>query len=251
MPIRDEPWPDGVPCWADLSVLDVPAAQAFYATVLGWQWETTDADPQYGGYTMATVDGQVAAGLGPAQDPSQPNAWTVYVATSDTDSAAERVRSAGGQVVAGPFDVGPMGRMAIAVDPQGSSFGLWQAGQHAGASVYNAPGALVWEDVGMADPDAGRQFYSAVFGWSWQVLDGMGDYQAFTTGGDPLGGAGPVEAVGAAGWQLCFGCTDTDAVVAEATRAGGQLVAGPEDTPYGRFAAMTDPWGARFAVMSL
>ena len=252
MPHRDEPWPDGVPCWADLSVPDVPAAQRFYSAVLGWEWPAAaDQDPQYGGYLLATVDGRAAAGLGPAQDPSQPHAWTVYLATSDVDATAQRVTGAGGQVVAGPFDVGPMGRMAIAVDPQGSSFGMWQAGQHQGAEVYGAPGALVWEDLGLADPAAGQRFYTEVFGWQWQDLEGMAEYQTFTTGDDPLGGAGPVEAVGAPGWQLCFGCRATDAVVAAATEAGGQLVTGPEDTPYGRFAALTDPWGARFSVMSL
>lgn len=80
----------------------------------------------------------------------------------------------------------------------------------------------------------------------------MDDDSTFSVGGGaPLGGAGPVAGVGASGWQLCFGCRDTDAVVAAATGAGGALVAGPQDTPYGRFAAMTDPWGARFAVMSM
>lgn len=35
MPTRTSPWPAGVPCWVDLTVSDVPAAQAFYGAVLG------------------------------------------------------------------------------------------------------------------------------------------------------------------------------------------------------------------------
>jgi uncharacterized protein len=233
MPTRDEPWPDGTPCWADLSVPDVPAAQRFYGAVLGWEFDDS-TDPQYGGYAMATVDGRSAAGMGPAQDPSAPNAWTVYVASSDADAVAAKVAEAGGTVVAGPFDVGPMGRMAIALDPHGSSFGVWQAGQHHGAGVYNAHGGLAWEEVGTTDAEASKSFYSQVFGWEFSDMEGMPGYTTFATDGAPLGGLGTPEQVGTTGWQVCFGCRDTDAVVAAATEGGGSLVFGPESTEFGR-----------------
>ena len=57
--------------------------------------------------------------------------------------------------------------------------------------------------------------------------------------------------VGTAGWQVCFGTADTDAAAEKATKAGGTVVFGPEDSPYGRFAVLTDPWGARFALMGV
>ena len=253
MPTRDEPWPDGTPCWADLSVPDLPAAQRFYSAALGWEWGPDPDDPQYGGYAMARTGGRAAAGMGPAQDPSAAAAWTLYVASADVDGAAAAVGRAGGTVVAGPFDVGPMGRMAIAVDPLGSSFGLWQAGQSVGAEVYNEPGGLVWEEMGTTDPEAARSFYGGVFGWTFTDMEGMPGYQTFgdSAGGDPLGGLGTPDQVGTTGWQVCFGCRDTDEVVAAATGIGGTLVAGPEDTPFGRYAVLTDPWGARFSVMSV
>ena len=58
MPIRTRKWPAGVPCWADLTVPDVPAAQAFYAAVLGWSF--TDTADEYGGYVIGQVDGAAA-----------------------------------------------------------------------------------------------------------------------------------------------------------------------------------------------
>jgi uncharacterized protein len=248
MPTRDDAWPDGTPCWADLSTPDLAGAQRFYGSLFDWQWDAGSGDPQYGGYTMAQVDGRSAAGLGPAQDPSGPNGWTLYMASADADAVAERVAGAGGTVVAGPFDVGPTGRMLIAVDPGGASFGVWQAGLHHGAAVYNQPGALVWEDLGTPDPEAGRRFYGSVFGWQFTDMDGMTGYATFATGGDPLGGFGTPEATGA---QVCFGCRDTDALVATATEGGGRVLAGPEDTPFGRYATLADPWGATFTVMSV
>ena len=42
---------------------------------------------------------------------------------------------------------------------------------------------------------------------------------------------------------------DTDATVAQASAAGGTVVAPAEDTPYGRVARLTDPAGVPFSVM--
>ena len=78
MPIRTRKWPAGVPCWADLTVPDVPAAQAFYAAVLGWSF--TDTADEYGGYVIGQVDGAAAAGIGPTPQQGVPSAWTLYLA---------------------------------------------------------------------------------------------------------------------------------------------------------------------------
>src|SRR6478735_4391347 len=48
MSIRTKPWPNGVPCWADLTVPDVAAAQAFYGAVLGWEF--APPNEEFGGY---------------------------------------------------------------------------------------------------------------------------------------------------------------------------------------------------------
>ena len=46
------------------------------------------------------------------------------------------------------------GTMVIALDPQGNSFGLWQAAQHTGVRLHNEPGALAWNEAAVDDPDA-------------------------------------------------------------------------------------------------
>ena len=55
MSIRTSPWPAGFPCWVDLSVPDVGAAEAFYTSVLGWTFE--DQGEEFGNYAIATSKG--------------------------------------------------------------------------------------------------------------------------------------------------------------------------------------------------
>jgi hypothetical protein len=40
--------------------------------------------------------------------------------------------------------------MAVIQDPQGAFFMLWQPRDHIGASLVNAPGALVWNELKIA-----------------------------------------------------------------------------------------------------
>ncbi len=250
MPIRSEPWPQGTPCWVDLGAPDVAASTAFYGAVLGWSF--VDSGEEYGHYTMCQVNGSDAAGIGPKQDPNQPTVWTVYFASDDVDATAASVTASGGTVLAEPFDVGGNGRMAVAMDPAGAAFGIWQAGGTIGSQIYNEPGGLTWEDARLNDVEAGRQFYTAVFGYTYQPLPGApGDYTLFTLGADPLGGIGDMMGAPAgtpSHWLPYFSVPDTDAAVAVATNGGGALLADPMDSPFGRMAFLTDPDGARFAL---
>lgn len=89
--------------------------------------------------------------------------------------------------LAEPFDVPHSGRLCIGLDPQGAVFGVWQSAGSVGAEIYNESGSLVWNEVGVADPDADRQFYAAVFGYSYQPIEGAGAaYTTFHRDGDPL-----------------------------------------------------------------
>ena len=247
MPTRNTPWPDGTPCWVDYGAADIPAAQAFYGSLLGWDW--TEDSPEYGGYVNALKDGAQAAGLGPLMEPGASPSWTTYFAASDAAATCERIRQAGGTVVVEPMEVGPMGTMVVARDPQGNQFGLWQAGTHTGVEVFNEPGALAWNDAAVDDPAAAREFYSAVFGFRFDELEGMGGYATFATDERPLGGLGGVTPGAPRGWATCFAVASADATVAAVEAAGGKVTMAAEDTEFGRFAVVQDPWGASFSVM--
>ena len=114
MSTRTSPWPAGVPCWADLTTPDVAAAKAFYADVVGWSYQDTDAE--YGGYTIAEARGAAAAGIGPLP-PDGATAWTLYLASDDADATAAAVPQQGGTVLLPPRDVGPLGRSSGPTPP--------------------------------------------------------------------------------------------------------------------------------------
>jgi predicted enzyme related to lactoylglutathione lyase len=250
MTLRTSPWPNGVPCWVDLAVPDVAAAKRFYQAVIGWDYQDTEAD--YGGYAIAEMPGRqgAAAGIGPKHDDG-PSMWTLYFASDDADKAAATVADNGGTILLAPGDVGPLGRMFIAMDPSGAPFGVWQAGTHIGAGLANEPGGLTWEDLRSPDPDAARAFFDALFGYTYEGIAMAGeDYTTFAlpSEGFPLGGMGGM--MGGDGapahWVVYFGVSDTRAAAEAAGKAGGTVVAPPFESPYGVMAGVADPSGAPF-----
>jgi predicted enzyme related to lactoylglutathione lyase len=248
MPTRDTAWPNGTPCWIDYGAADIDAAKAFYTDVLGWSYEGGD-DPQYGGYLTAQTQGRAAAGMAPQQDPNDPPKWMTYFASDDVDGTAKRLTEAGGTLLFEPMDVGPMGRMVIARDPQGHPFGVWQAGEHTGARIYNEPGSLVWNEAAVDDPKAAQEFYSAAFGFTFDEIPDMGGYATFKTDGGSLGGISATQPGHPTGWTSCFSVANTDKAVEAVQKAGGKVTMAAQDTPFGRFAVLEDPWGAAFSVM--
>src|SRR6187401_2904048 len=119
------------PAWVDLSSHDAGASRDFYAKVFGWNVEV-DPDPQYGGYALAKLGDQDAAGIGPKMSPDAPTAWNVYLGTRDIEALAKRVQSAGGTVIAAAFDVGDQGKMAVFQDPSGAFISAWQGSRMGG-----------------------------------------------------------------------------------------------------------------------
>ena len=257
MPVRDTAWPAGTPCWVDYTATDVPAAQKFYGALLGWSF--TEGQPEFGGYLTCLAEDRAAAGMMQRMDPADPPAWTTYFATDDADATAAAIVGAGGTTVAGPMDVGPLGRMLVALDPQGEVFGAWQAGLQTGLQVYNQPGALTWTEQAVADPTVSRAFYGAVFGFAFQdVPDGSGPDSGSAGGGgyttfdrepagtEPLGGITTHQPGRPQGWAPYFSVASMDDAVATVEQAGGTVLTAPLDTPHGRMAVVADPWGAAF-----
>lgn len=251
MSVRTDPWPAGTPCWVDIAVPDLTAATEFYGAVMGWTF--VDSGEEFGHYHIAQTNGKAAAAIGPAMEEGQPTVWTVYLASDDADATAKLVGENGGTVLFPPMDIPGNGRMSVAVDASGAAFGIWQAAGMIGTEIVNEPGSLTWTDARLTDAEAGKAFYSAVFGYTYQPIPGApDDYGTFHTGGDPLGGMGGM--MGGpdgtpAHWLAYFSVADADAAIAAAEQGGGTVVMPAEGTPFGRMAVLTDPFGATFAVI--
>jgi uncharacterized protein len=251
---RDTRWPAGTPCWADVSVDDVPKAVMFYQALFGWDIQL--GGPEVGGYSIAHQGGRIVAAVSPKMGPPDaPSMWMTYLATDGVDETAAKIKGAGGQVLAEPMDVMEEGRMAVAMDPAGAVFALWQGGNTTGIGVANEPGTLSWNEQLSRDFDGSKAFYQAVFGYDYQDMSGDGfNYAMLMVGGHEVGGIGEYpEATPAqvpAAWGVYFAVTDTDAAVAKVTELGGRVVEPVRDSPYGRIGVVADDHGAVFSLIT-
>jgi predicted enzyme related to lactoylglutathione lyase len=112
----------GTVTWNELITTD-PSAATFYEQVLGMT--TSVMDMGTGEYTMFEAGGQQVGGSAAPQMPGVPNHWHVYFAIADADASAAKIRELGGSILAEPFDT-PVGRIAVATDPQGAAFSIIQ-----------------------------------------------------------------------------------------------------------------------------
>jgi uncharacterized protein len=248
----------GEPCWIDLISSDIPAAQAFYGALFGW--EAADSGEEYGHYTVFSKNGHPVAGLASSMDGEPTNAWMTYLQVADADATQASAAAAGATVFAPAMTVGEMGRMVVLADPAGAAFGVWQPGLNRGYELAAEAGSPVWHELNTTDFDAVVPFYSSVFSWNPEVLpsDSPGfRYVTFGPGGDGnmVGGvydaAGSLPAGAPSHWLVYLGIDDVDAAVTRVVELGGAVVRSPFDSPFGRFAHVTDPNGALFVLSSV
>ncbi|KDN18355.1 VOC family protein [Amycolatopsis rifamycinica] len=250
MVFRDERWPDGTPGWVDLMVPDQAKAIAFYGSLFGWDVRRGGAESGF--YGLAELRGRPVAGIGrtpPGRD--VPAAWTTYLAVSDVDRTTAAVTEAGGQIVMPVMEVMKEGRMAVAADPAGAVFGLWEAGHHIGTQVTAAPGTPAWNECLSADYAAAKPFYEQVFGYGFQDISGDDfTYAVLLLDGRPVGGLGTVPPGAASYWSAYFWVADADTSSAKVAELGGTVDGKPFDSPYGRQVRVTDDQGVRFMLIA-
>jgi uncharacterized protein len=247
-----ESYAPGTPCWVDIQCADLGASQAFYADLLGWEYEQMEAEGMPG-YPLATFEGDRVAGLMPAGEHGAPQMWSTHISVADAEETAAKVAAAGGKVLAPPFDIAGLGRAAVITDPDGAVFEIWEPHGFAGAERVNGPGALTWNELGTRDIEGAKAFYGAVFDWTFEEDElqradggpGPAIYVTWTLDGNDVGGmmdiSGMLPAEVPAHWLVYFGVPDTDAAVAKVKAAGGDVRFGPVDIPAGRFAVVTEP----------
>ena len=252
MPERSSYAP-GVPSWIDLATTDPAAARDFYGQLFGWEFDISP-DEQLGHYTTVTKNGKSVAGMVGTPMTEQPPAWATYFATDDVQKLSERITDNGGAIVMGPDPIGQLGSMLVWQDPTGAFVGAWQAGLHPGAQLVNEPGALAWNELNTRDLDAAAAWYPAIMPvTAHDVSEGEFHYQTLQVDGRDVAGmwqmSHDVPAQVHPHWAVYFSVAETDAAVDKATALGASVMMPAKDSPYGRFAGLTDPQGAMFYVV--
>ncbi|MFI1091796.1 VOC family protein [Streptomyces sp. NPDC020917] len=251
------PYEPGTPCWTDLMVPNQQAALDFYRDLLGWQGEV--GPEEFGGYSMCTLRGKAVAGIMKTPEmegqPSPPPAWTTYFTSADADATQAAINANGGKVIVPVADVGTIGRMLVAADPQGAVFGVWQAKDFAGAQIVNEPGALVWNQLQTPDVDGARAFYKAALGLDSGPMPELPEFVGFQVKGRTIGGVQGMANLPEGtppNWLVNFSVDDVDSTVDALVRSGGNVLAPAFDMEkIGRMAVLQDPQGGVFAVVSL
>lgn len=248
---------EGRPSWTDLSSTDPEASKAFYSALFGWKWDTQAADESGVEYHMALQGDAPVAGL--MQQPQEqaemgvPPMWNTYLTVENCDNCTKQAEEAGGKVLVEPTDTPPAGRFSFVMDPTGAGIGLWEKNEFAGAGIINAPGAYTWAELLTNDTERATSFYNKVVGLETEAIK-VGDmpYTMFKVGDTVVGGTmnPPMEQI-PNHWHVYFGTKDLEKTVATVKAEGGEVVAGPMNTPQGPMATIKDPQGVAFSVIQL
>ncbi|MCB0080637.1 MAG: VOC family protein [Caldilineaceae bacterium] len=242
----------GSPTWTDHASPDAEAARNFYHAVFGWQYDI--GGPEFGGYTTARLGAYPVAGMSaiPESMPDLKPNWGLYFASNDINADVARAEALGAKIIFPVMEVGPFGSMVHLEDPTGAQFALWQAASHVGWQVSNEPGSIAWLELYSPNAKAARDFYAAMLNTTADPMPGGMEYYVLKQGDDQLCGImqidpawGPMPAQ----WVNYFAVANADETVATVIKHGGQQMGGIDDSPFGRIAALMDPFGAIFKIV--
>lgn len=113
----------GALVWNQLLTTDPKAAGSFYEAALGLAAAPMPEMPELTGFQ---VNGRTIGGVQGMENLPEgtPPHWQVNFAVDDTDSTVDALVRAGGTVLAPPFDMEKVGRMAAVADPWGAPFAI-------------------------------------------------------------------------------------------------------------------------------
>jgi uncharacterized protein len=249
MTFSDEPLL-GKAVWHDLITGDVDAARRFYGGLFGWTFEPSEG-VRGQEYLLARNGDIYVAGLlqsSPRADGRNVSRWLPYISVSNVDSAVDRAKDAGGNVVASARDVA-LGRVAAITDAQGAVVGLARStiGDPDDTTTAKTAGNIVWNELVAADATEAARFYERVIGYQAREVERRGGTYTVlhASGAERAGILQRPEQDWQPEWLTYFGVSDPAAAAARAESLGGKVLIAPSpDLRDGTMAVVTDPSGA-------
>jgi predicted enzyme related to lactoylglutathione lyase len=241
--------------WHDLLTTDPAAVEKFYGGLFGWTFEAQAG--RQNPYKVARLAGVPVGGIvdvsaRKAEVPA--SIWLNYVSVPDVDKAAADVKGRNGKVLREPAEVGPYGRAAVVVDPQGALFGLARIARGDPPDDQAVPeGGFLWMEYIAEDVPGALAFYGGTFGYVSEKVDGGSanvEYLALKTGGAPRAGLyeRPWKEL-RSNWLPYVRVSDAAAAAKKAEALGGRVVLAPKpEVRNGTLAIVTDPSGAAVAL---
>ncbi len=247
--------------WYELHTPERTIAASFYEAVLGWT--TQDASTPGNEYTLVCVSGMPVGGLLQKRAggfmTSGKARWMGYIGVRDIHLCSKRLQEAGGSVHRPAEAISGVGTFAVAADPQGAIFTLFEPPEGITPPERPAsttPGMPAWHELAAKDWESDFRFYAELFGWTKAEAYDMGPdcvYQTFAAGAEPIGGmmSLPKGKEDNVGWNYCFHVAEINSAIERVKANGGSIVYGPTVVPGGQQVAMClDPQGATFSVLA-
>jgi uncharacterized protein len=240
--------------WHDLTTDDPAASKKFYAALLGWEYVDTTVLGRP--YTVARIGKTAVGGIhAPRPDSSgkTPAHWLSYISVADVDASVDKAKAAGGGVLAGPIDVGSVGRAAVLRDSQGAPFGLVRlsAGDPPEPAAPIA-GTFFWNEYLTRDLDGALAFYNALVPHEVTVSKSEGASYAVLKHGQSRAGVFRVpdsEKDVPPNWLPYVFVTDPAGLAARVEGLGGRVLLAPRtEIRNGSLAVVADPTGAVVAL---
>ncbi len=121
--------------------------------------------------------------------------------------------------------------------------------------IAGEPSTMRWVQLACRDAPEALRFYGEVFGWGSEDVAHAGSvYTNWKIGDRPVAGLVTMDERWPpdypAHWIPYFQVLDCDASTERAVELGGRMRVPPGDAEMGRFSILTDPTGARFAVLA-
>ncbi len=109
--------------WNELTAHEQDRAIAFYVDRFGWRQEGAMPMGSLGDYKFL-LSGDTAIGAAMGMVPGGQVGWQYYAMVADIDVAADRIGAGGGTILQGPDQIPGGSYSIVALDPQGTRFGL-------------------------------------------------------------------------------------------------------------------------------
>lgn len=118
----------------DIGADDVERAKKFYEELFEWKINAVPVEGKEEMYNLIetkALDGSKGVDGGMAKSRNGKNQITNFIGVDSVDNYLKKVEKFGGKVVEGKMAVPEFGYMAVCLDTEGNTFGLWEDDKNA------------------------------------------------------------------------------------------------------------------------
>jgi uncharacterized protein len=240
--------------WHDLMTPDVKKSSEFYKNLMNWT--ITETTMNNGTYHMINVGDKKIGGFMQMEhnDTHHHPYWMGYVGVEDVDTATNAVTHHGGKIHMHPTTIPGIGRYSVVTDPTGGALSMIheERPQHFDEKPMTTIGTFCWDELMTPNMEEAVKFYGNILPWTpmTDTPHTMDDYTVMKQHGThTAAGVYNNTEHDHASWLAHILVDDLSAHMHKATELGAKIIMNETAVAgMGKFAILTDPVGAMFAM---